>query len=52
VLLSPVNRIAPPLDTPVPEIVIASATVILFEILNAALDETVVAPSVVPRPLL
>ena len=49
VLLPDVNTKAPPLDIPVPAIVIGSATVILFEILKAAPDETVVAPAVVPR---
>ena len=51
-VLSPlVNRSAPPDETPVPEILMASATLIPPEILNAALDATVVEPSVVPRPL-
>ena len=50
VLLPLVNRIAPPLDTPVPLIVIGSATVIPFEIFNEAFVETVVAPDVDPRP--
>ncbi len=36
VLLPLVNRIAPPPDTPVPLIVIGSATVMLFDIFNEA----------------
>ena len=46
-----VNTIAPPELIPVPEIVIGSATVIPPEILSAAPLATVVAPSVVPRPV-
>ena len=43
VLLSAVNTNAPPLDTPVPAIVIGSATVIPPEILKAA-PEVIVVP--------
>ena len=51
VLLPVVNRIAPPDETPVPEILIGSATVMPPEILNAAPEATVVVPLVAPRPL-
>ena len=52
-LLPLVNLIAPPDDTPVPLIVIGSATVIPPEILRAAFAETVVVPADVPsaKPL-
>ena len=49
-VIAPAELMAPALLMPVPEIVIASATVILFEILNAAPEETVVAPAIVPSP--
>ena len=43
-----VNLITPPDDTPVPLIVIGSATVIPPEILRAAFAEIVVVPADVP----
>ena len=43
-----VNLIAPPDDTPVPLIVIGSATVIPPEILRAAPVEMIVVPAAVP----
>ena len=47
----PVNLIAPTEPSPVPEIVIASGTVIPFEIDNVAPLATVDAFAVVPRAL-
>ena len=46
-----VNLIAPPEETPVPAIVIGSATVIPPEISRAPPELIVVAPAVVPNPV-
>ena len=51
VLFPDVNAIAPPVETPVPAIVIGSATVIPPEISRAPFELTVVAPAVVPSPV-
>jgi len=51
VFAPPVNLIAPTEPSPVPEIVIASGTVIVFEIDNVAPLATVDALAVVPRAL-
>ena len=50
-LFPDVNLIAPPEETPVPAIVMGSATVIAPEISRAAPELTVVAPAVVPSPV-
>ena len=50
-MLPDANAIAPPVETPVPAIVIGSATVIPPEISRAPVELTVVAPAVVPSPV-
>ena len=51
VLFPDVNTIAPPEETPVPAMVIGSATVIPPEISRAPVEFTVVVPAVVPNPV-